>query len=119
MTITVKGVPVPKPQHLQRGPLWKQPKRVKDYRTWQEIVRWSCAGKIDRSQPSYALALVFYLPTKDVAKRGCRHIGTPDIDNLTKGILDSLFEHDQCVWRILAEKFYDDGHGPRLELQII
>ena len=118
MNLIVKGVPVPKPQHMKRGPLWQQSKRVKDYRNWQEIVRWTCVGKIDRSQPSYALAMVFYLPTRDAAKRGHRHTGTPDIDNLTKGILDSLFEHDQCVWRILVEKFYDDGGGPRLEVQI-
>src|SRR3990167_8403252 len=47
MNLIVKGVPVPKPQHMKRGPLWQQSKRVKDYRNWQEIVRWTCVGKID------------------------------------------------------------------------
>lgn len=43
---------------------------------------------------------------KKLAMDGKPHQQTPDIDNLTKGYFDALYEQDCVIWKITAQKVW-------------
>ena len=49
---------------------------------------------------------------------GAPHRQKPDRDNIDKAILDALFSEDAGIYGGNLEKRWDDGEGPRIELQI-
>jgi Holliday junction resolvase RusA-like endonuclease len=73
----------------------------------------------------YSLAVRFVLPfpkTASARRRhadaGSPHLVKPDTSNLLKAVEDALFLHDQAIWSVTAQKYYDDGRGPRTEITI-
>jgi len=59
-----------------------------------------------------------YSKKKRIELTGGPHRVKPDADNILKGIADACFQRDQGVWDMRCQKFWDDGHGPRLELYV-
>ena len=50
---------------------------------------------------------------------GAAHRVTPDRDNIDKAILDALFPDDSMIHGGSIYKFWDDGAGPRLIIEIL
>jgi Holliday junction resolvase RusA-like endonuclease len=64
------------------------------------------------------VALVFWMPMppswsakKRAKMAGTPHQQKPDIDNLTKGIMDACRTEDQSIWNVWAVKKWHDGSG--------
>lgn len=50
--------------------------------------------------------------------KGQPHRQKPDTDNLTKALKDALWQEDSGIWKECAEKRWDDGKGPRVEVRV-
>lgn len=120
----VRGVPVGKPR-MTRKDRWAQRPCVLRYRDWADAAR-AAAGVGDKIALTKATTLTFraYLPMPDSwaankreAMRGEPCLGKPDLDNLQKSLADALFANDDCVYAGDQEKFWDDGSGPRMEVE--
>jgi len=66
--------------------------------------------------------ITFFLPmpagwsqTKKAVMRGQPHTQPPDYDNLSKALVDSVFDEDGHVWSIWAEKRWADQGMIRIE----
>lgn len=65
--------------------------------------------------------VIFYLPLpqKSIKLKGQYHTYKPDSTNLLKfaeDVATSICYHDDCIIsKIMMEKVYDDGNGPRTE----
>lgn len=95
--------PVPAPRQTRRSRF--NPKHagaIGGYRAFRDEVRWQ---KVRVPDSCY---LRFEIPVpKCGAKRiGQPHTQKPDLDNLIKALLDSVFQDDAHVHRIYAEKVW-------------
>ena len=103
--------PVPKPRMTRRDKWLKHPRApVAQYRRFCEEVR---AAKV-RLAPS-GCRVTFFLPMpeswsarKRRVTRGMPHMVRPDLDNLTKALLDALYENDAIVYSISLAKFWEE-----------
>ena len=118
---TAKLTPVPKPRMTRRDKWAKRPCVLR----YREFCNDFKAQAGDYPERPIRVNLVAFLPlprtwskSKKITYSGAPHQQTPDIDNLTKAVLDSLFVKDECVAYCNASKFWDDGKGPRLEIEI-
>ena len=96
--------PVSAPRMTQRDK-WKRRPCVLEYFAFKDQVR---AHGVIIPVPC---RVIFYIPMPPSwsAKKRLNHIGAPhqqkpDIDNLTKALLDAVHEDDKHVWSIWAEK---------------
>ena len=122
----VPGEPVPKPRQTQAD-RWKQRAPVVRYRQFADLLR-LYAGRHQWREVEgmrYSLAVRFVLPFPKAASArrrdtdaGSPHLVKPDTSNLLKAVEDALFLHDQAIWSVTAQKYYDDGRGPRTEITI-
>lgn len=104
--------PKPKPR-MTRADKWKQRPVVVAYRAFKDEV-----NRLGIQIPP-AVRLVFIMPIpKSLSKRdkaaraGRPHQQVPDVDNLTKGLLDAVCDDDSYVWRTDAMKIWShDGIG--------
>jgi Holliday junction resolvase RusA-like endonuclease len=128
--IIIPGNPMPKPRG-QRSDKWLKPPRprIAKYREFQDRVKMAAYGKIGPivdtgSIEAMRVYIAFPASYKEKHKsllRGKPHQGgTIDIDNVCKGILDTLFpDNDSFIWRIgCLEKRWEDEQGPRVELWV-
>ena len=123
LSFTVHGVPMGKPRMTRRD-TWKQRPCVMRYRRWCDELR-RAAGlseKVTFVNP-HSLSVVAYFPipsswTNRIKQRACGqpHACKPDVDNITKGIMDALLERDQNIYALNCQKFWDDGNGPRVQV---
>lgn len=110
----VKGVPVSKPR-MTRSDKWKRRKCVVEYRAWADTVREQVLGDKDLMIDDLragSVQLVFQLPVlKSHPKhlQGKLHDRRPDLDNLVKSVLDSLFANDSHIATLRATKFFAIG----------
>ena len=44
--------------------------------------------------------------------------GKPDADNILKAVCDALFKKDEVISCKHIEKFWDDGNGPRVIVEV-
>jgi Holliday junction resolvase RusA-like endonuclease len=125
MRFTIPGCPVGKPRQTQRDK-WMQRPCVMAYRNWADTARLAAkeAGFAPKKGP-ICLVARFYLPVpaslsvkKAAALQGQPHTGRPDVDNLCKSVMDALLPQDWAVWSLQADKFYNDGHGSRTEVEL-
>ncbi len=107
--------PVPKPRMTQRDK-WLKPPRpaVQRYREFSDHVK-----KLGIVVPESGSWITFVMPMADSWSKkkkdsmvGKPHQQKPDIDNLTKAILDSLFSDDCHIWDIRTSKIW--GHEGRI-----
>lgn len=112
--------PMGKPRMTQRDKWAKRPNVVR-YREYADILRAHYAGSL--SPVSVSWTAYFTMPDNWSKKKKAAHLGKPhrakpDRDNIDKGILDALFARDECVAAGTLRKFWDDGHGARIELEV-
>jgi len=120
--ITIPVPPMGKPRMTQRD-RWAQRDCVVRYRAYCDAIREhlpsgiACSGTVN-------WRAYFPIPESWSKKRktetaGKPHTQKPDRDNIDKGLLDCLFRDDSIVWRGTLEKYWDDGKGPRIELEVL
>ena len=110
--ITINSNPMAKPR-MTRSDRWKKRPCVVKYFIYSGHIKWLIKSK--NYVPSNELVMIFNISMpnswskKKKAKMfGQPHQQTPDIDNLEKGILDSLFINDMKVWKVCASKRWSD-----------
>ena len=102
-------VPVPKPRMTQRDKWQKRP-AVMRYRAFCDDLR---AHKC--TLPESGSHVIFHMPMpKSWSKKkraemlGQPHRQKPDVDNLTKAILDAVLKDDSGVWDMRTTKIWSD-----------
>jgi len=111
ISLCVYGRPVAKPRMTRRDKFLKR-KCVMKYREWSDKIRYTFTkktgvilthkNKIKLTCPvKIEMCFQFYKKNKNTY-----HTEKPDIDNLNKGVLDSLFDNDQYVVSITSEKYF-------------
>lgn len=101
--------PIGKPR-MTRADKWKQRPPVLRYRVFCDEVR-----LYDISLPAGGSHVTFVMPMpaswskkKRAEMDGKPHQQKPDIDNLTKSLLDALFDDDAHIWGIRASKIWGE-----------
>jgi Holliday junction resolvase RusA-like endonuclease len=102
--------PVPKPRMTQSD-RWRKRDCTTRYFDFKDALR-DALG--DAALPQ-TYRLVFHLPMppswsrkKRAVMRGQPHQQKPDIDNLAKAVLDSLYADDAGLWDLHSVKFWAD-----------
>ena len=119
---TAKLIPMGKPRMTRRDKWAKRPCVLRYRDTCNELR--SQAGNYPERPVS--VNWVAYLPlprtwskSKKITFSGAPHEQTPDLDNICKFLFDGLFVKDECISSCTMSKFWDDGKGPRVEIEII
>lgn len=121
---TVPGEPVSKPRQTRRDK-WEQRECVVRYRAWADLARLHArmAGTLPPAETIKELRCTcYFLPPESWNAKsrssviGERHNVRPDVDNLAKAVLDSLFKQDQAIADLVVRKRYD--WTPRVEIEI-
>ena len=102
---------------------WKKRPCVMRYRDWKDKAR-EAAGDLPPSESILCLnwLAVFSPPAswskkKRAAAMGTLHRAKPDIDNICKAVLDSLFDEDKHIAACGVKKVW--GEIERLEVEIV
>ena len=102
--------PLAKPRMTQAD-RWKKRLVVLQYWAYRDEIFYGALAQGYR--PSFELMMEFEMPmpkswpeSKKKKMVGEPHQQTPDIDNLEKAILDSLFEDDKKVHKVMATKIW-------------
>jgi len=126
-TLVVWGAPVGKPRQT-RSDRWKKRPEVLRYRAWADEVRRVATGdaaqKLEGVPLEVRVKAYFALPkTWSAAKRrawtGKPHQSKPDWDNVAKSVCDALFAEDKTIWAGSLSKFWEDGKGARIEIEVV
>lgn len=131
--IIIEGKPEPqlrpRARRTGKGVMLYDPKKTKDYKNYVEM---SAKQQWNKKPLENALEVnidIYRQIPKSTSKkrrrlkneRKIRPIVKPDIDNYTKGILDSLngivWKDDSQVVSLIANKYYSDN--PRVEIEVI
>lgn len=101
--------PVPAPRQVNSDK-WKPRPMVLRYRAFRDEVRLKRVAV-----PCAGARIVFRLPMpkswkaeKKNRMRYTAHKQKPDLDNLLKALLDSVFRDDAHIWDYRAQKLWDD-----------
>lgn len=121
MNLTLPLDPVPAPRQV-RSDAWNPRPGVVRYRAFRDAVAMLTAGKLE-SVPEHGLRLTFAVPmppswsgAKRDRMRGTPHRQRPDVDNLAKALLDSLWpDGDAEVWHLTAIKRWADKGSITIE----
>lgn len=115
MFIQIKAVP--KPRLTQRDK-WAHRPIVDRYHAFCDELRF----KYGSTRVPAALKLTFYIEMpkswaqkKRNAYNGLEHQQKPDIDNLSKAVMDALCEDDSYIFALHAEKYWSDNPGIKIE----
>lgn len=105
--------PMPAPRQV-RSDKWRPREVVLRYRAFCDELRLKVRVGLKRFPSAVRLSFVLAMPAswpkwKREAMTGKPHMQKPDIDNLTKAVLDALLEDDACVWRTDASKVWGDA----------
>lgn len=125
MTIVVSGEPVGKPRMTQRDK-WQKRACVVRYRVWADALRDQVGiqNKLTFTKPVTVHVCAFFsMPNgwsrqRKLDSYGEPHTSKPDGDNVLKAVLDALIENDQTVYYSSVGKYWDDGGGPRVEIEL-
>lgn len=119
---TIPGNPVAKPRQTQRDK-WMKRDCVVRYRAWADEAR-KAAPKDLPAEPIWITVWVWLPIPKSVARakrqevKGKNHRQKPDADNILKAVCDALFARDEVIACKHIEKFWDDGAGPRVIVEV-
>jgi Holliday junction resolvase RusA-like endonuclease len=122
ITFTIEGEPVGKPRQTQRDK-WMKRDCVMRYRAWADLARLSAPTETPQEPLSVVVWAYIGIPASHSKKRraelkGQSHRQKPDADNILKAVCDALFKRDEVISLKHIEKFWDDGNGPRVEVQV-
>lgn len=103
--------PVPKPRMTQRD-AWDKRPCVLRYREFKdEVRRWEIELSDFGTHVIFVMPMSKSWPKKKKESLAFKpHSARPDIDNLTKSLLDSLFKEDSHIWDIHTTKIW--GYEP-------
>ena len=114
----VIGTPIPAPR-MTKADKWKKRPAVLKYYDWGDKLRKSVFGYSHLKFPTDGkntpkrinVTFVLPIPPSTSNKRvleleGKSHEVRPDLDNLIKGLLDSLYERDSVVHSVTSAKRY-------------
>lgn len=109
MQITYLIEPVPKPRQ-SRSDRWKQRPAVMRYRAFCDDAR---LCKIHLPESGAHVTFVLPMPASWSKKKraelnGRPHQQKPDVDNLTKSLLDALFKDDAHIWDVRVSKLWGE-----------
>ena len=118
LTVIIDAVAKPR---MTRSDRWKKRPCVMRYRAYSNRLRE--AALMQKYIPANELIMQFYIKMpvswskkKKEQMRGEPMQSRPDIDNLEKSILDSLFrDDDSAVWKVCASKRWADVGSVTLE----
>lgn len=101
--------PIGKPRQT-RADKWKQRAPVMRYRAFCDEVRLS---KVVMPESGSHITFVIPMPQswsqkKRAAMIGKPHQQKPDIDNLTKSLLDAIYDDDAHIWDIRTSKIWGE-----------
>lgn len=122
VTFTISGNPLGKPRMSQRDK-WKKRPAVLRYRAWADAARASAPAGLPQRPVRVDWRAFIAMPKswpkrRKVKMAGQLHQAKPDRDNIDKALLDSLWPQDSFVAVGLIEKRWEDGKGPRLEVEV-
>ena len=100
-TVVIDIAPMGKPRITRQG---KYDPKLKPYWGYCELIRATFWNLGIRALPGN-LSMVFSF-RRPAGVKTERHEKRPDVDNLQKAALDSLFKNDGLVYKITAEKVY-------------
>ena len=113
--------PIGKPRMTQRD-RWKKRPCVVAYREWCDQLRAAAPALPEKPRVLEILAYIAlpdsWSEKRKANMRGRSHERTPDADNIAKAVMDCLMPQDKTIWRLIIEKRWDDGDGPRMEIAI-
>jgi Holliday junction resolvase RusA-like endonuclease len=127
--VVYPGKPVPKPR-MTRKDKWMNPPRDCVANFWKfrdGFILLARNAGLDPDLTVSELSIRAYFPIprswskdKKSALAGKPHMIRPgaDGDNIVKAVADSVASDDMSIWRKTIEKYWDDGGGARLEVEI-
>lgn len=123
--VVIRCTPIGKPRQT-RADKWKKRDCVVRYRSFADEVRlaFGRTRKFAGAPLSLSWRAYFEMPASWSKKRkaemaGQPHRQKPDRDNIDKAIMDSLFDNDEGVAFGATAKYWDDGQGARIELELV
>lgn len=120
---TINQQPIGKPRMTQRDKWAKRPAVIR-YRQWADEAREQIQHITLPGEPiSLTIRAYFAMPQswsnrKRVELAGKPHRSKPDWDNVAKAIQDIFWTNDQMVAEGHVQKFWDDGGGARVEVEV-
>lgn len=104
-----KIMPVGKPR-MTRADKWKKRPEVLRYRAFCDEVR---LRGIELPESGSHVTFILPMPASWSQKKKALHAGRPhqskpDVDNLTKSLLDALFEDDAHIWDVRVSKLWGE-----------
>lgn len=115
--------PIGKPRMTQRDKWAKRPAVIR-YRQWADKAREQIQHITLPGEPiSLSIRAYFAMPQswskrKQAELAGKPHRSKPDWDNIAKAIQDIFWKKDEMVAEGHVQKFWDDGNGARVEIEV-
>lgn len=119
MLTILNVIPIGKPRMTQRDK-WDSRPCVVTYWAFCDMLRLEV--KRNKLIITNSFKVIFYLPIPESYKKresyeGRIHNKKFDIDNLCKGLMDSLYQNDSSVHHVEMDKFY--SLNPRIEIEFL
>lgn len=115
---------------MTRGDRWQLRPRGAAWRNWSTLASTLAMVELPRflfQHPSLVQGLrvkaFIPFPKSYPSKRrhelsGQRCLSKPDVDNILKSVMDSLWENDEQIAEASVVKYWDDGDGARTEITV-
>lgn len=115
MFIPIKAVPKPRMTQSDR---WAHRPVVARYFAFCDELRLKYPHQLS---PTPMLTFYLEMPKSWSQKKRSEHNGQPhsqkpDIDNLSKAVMDALCEEDSYIYALHAEKYWSDDPGIKIEV---
>ena len=121
MKFTIWGNPIAKPR-MVKSDKWKKRPCVEAYFRWVNYAKYTVK---DLPNDIYGIAINAYIEFPKsysqrkmlkLANKG--HRQKPDCDNILKAVMDALIKEDKGVCSARVNKYWDDGNGARVEVEV-
>ncbi len=106
-----------------RSDMWRKRKPVLKMITWKNEAKKYIPQDIT-NRPAIVRIMAYLQFPKSYTNKKKESLDTkphrvkPDNDNIVKLVLDLIWENDSCIYDIHCKKYWDDGKGPRLEIDV-
>ena len=103
---------------VNRRTIYKPGSPAARYAAYKEELRLKWMAQTKEVLPPRDLAITFHLPMpeswsakKKIARAGTAHTSRPDVDNILKGVMDSLCREDKYIWDVHIIKLWSPTSG--------
>ena len=104
--LTITPVAKPRMTHADR---WNERKATGKYWAYKDELR--LKANLQKYTLKDILHVTFFISTPKKERWGKPHQIKPDCDNLLKGFVDALTDHDQTIYDMHARKFWSEKAG--------